>query len=61
MSTGNLVNLEKTSEMHPIRDESWLATQNKTFDNFDRKLKINQHLNFPLYSFIQKVPFYSFS
>ena len=47
--TGNLVNLEKTSEMSPIKDE-FLASyskQNKTFNNFGKKLKKNQHLNFP--------------
>ena len=34
MVAGNLVNLEKTSEMYPIKDES-LAS----YKTFDRKLK----------------------
>ena len=36
MATGNLVNLEKTSEMSPIKDEI-LASYSK--QNFCRKLK----------------------
>ena len=38
MATGNLVNLEKTSEMSPIKDEI-LASYSK--QNFCRKLKKN--------------------
>ena len=36
MATGNL---EKTSEMSPIKGNWQLATQNKTFNNFGKKLK----------------------
>ena len=36
MATGNLVNLDKTSEMSPIKDE-FLASYSK--QNFGRKLK----------------------
>ena len=43
MAPGNLVNLEKTAEMSPLKMNSKLAAQNKTFDNFGR---IHQ-LNFP--------------
>ena len=38
MTTGNLVNLEKTSEMSQIKDE-FLASYSK--QNFGRKLKKN--------------------
>ena len=44
MATGNLVNLEKTSEMSPIKDE-FLASYSK--QNFWQKIEKNQHLNFP--------------
>ena len=44
MTTGNLVNLEKTSEMSQIKDE-FLASYSK--QNFGRKLKKKQHSNFP--------------
>ena len=44
MATRNAVNLEKTSEMSPIKDE-FLASFSE--QNFDRKLKKNQHLNLP--------------
>ena len=44
MATRNAVNLEKTSEMSPIKDE-FLASFSE--QNFGRKLKKNQHLNLP--------------
>ena len=44
MATGNLVNLEKISEMSPIKDE-FLASYSK--QNFWQKIEKNQHLNFP--------------
>ena len=39
MATANLVNLEKTSECLQLKTNCSLATQNKTFNNFGRKLK----------------------
>ena len=42
MTTENFVNLVKTSEMPVIKDEFLarrISTQNKTFDNFGRKMK----------------------
>ena len=47
MTTGNLANLEKTSEMSPIKYEFLANYSKQNFDNFGRKLKENQHLNFP--------------
>ena len=37
----NVVHLEKNTEMSPIKDEflAGYSKQNKTFDNFGRKLK----------------------
>ena len=41
MATENVVHLEKNTEMSPIKDEflAGYSKQNKTFDNFGRKLK----------------------
>ena len=36
MATGNL---KKTSGMSPIKDNSQIATRNKTFNNFGKKMK----------------------
>ena len=46
IATGNSVNLEKTSEMSPIKDE-FLASFSE--QNFDRKLK-KSALNFPKFN-----------
>ena len=39
MVTGNLVNLEKTSEMSPIKDEFLASYSKQNFNNFGKKLK----------------------
>ena len=40
MTTGNLVNLEKTSEMSPIKDKFLASYSKQNFlNNFGRKLK----------------------
>ena len=39
MMTGKLVNLEKTSEMSPMKRQFLASDSNKTFGNFDKKFK----------------------
>ena len=39
LATGNLVNLKKPLKCLQLKTNSWLAIQDKIFDNFGRKLK----------------------
>ena len=39
MATENLVNLEKISEMSPIKDKFLASYSKQTFNSFGRKLK----------------------
>ena len=45
IATENLVNLEKISEMSPVKDKFLASYSKQTFNSFGRKLKKN--LNFP--------------
>ena len=47
MVTGNLLNLVKTSEISPTKDEFLASYIKKTVANFGRKWKTNQHLKSP--------------
>ena len=47
MATGNLVNLEKTAEMSPIKDEFLASCSKQNFGQFWQKSEKIHQLNFP--------------
>ena len=47
MATGNLVNLEKTSEMSPIKDEFLASYSKQNLKKIKKEFEKNHHLNFP--------------
>ena len=47
MATGNFVNLQKTAEMTPIKDEFLASYSKQNFWQFWQKIEKIQQLNFP--------------